>query len=418
MAALLTRTTATSAWSRWVAVLVAVVVGLLALAPGEAAGAEPRIRIEPILTGYERPLLVTHDGSASRTIFIVEQTGTIRRATFRDGTWRKRSTPFLDLRSIVNDPVPGQDERGLLGLAFDPGHARNGRLYVAYTSKPGRQDNGDLVVARYRRTSSRSADPSSGRPLLVVDQPLPNHNGGHLAFGPDGHLYAGLGDGGGAGDPGNNAQDPDSLLGKLLRISPRDPDGAGPLRYAIPADNPYVDAPGHDEIWSSGLRHPWRYSFDRKTGDLWIGDVGQASREEVDRSPADATGRNAGRGLDYGWDKCEGKLRFPDDGGPASGPCSHGTLPLYDYAHGNGRCSVTGGYVYRGPDARAWRGLYIAGDYCGRIFALDRKGRVVFSKVTPRLITSFGEDAAGRLFLTDLRGGVYRLRLEGTPPKP
>jgi glucose/arabinose dehydrogenase len=415
-AVLMPTRSASRAALRVLAVVVAAALVAIAVGPVTTAASTHDIRLQRILTGYQRPLLVTNDGSPGRSIFIVEQTGAIHRATFRNGAWRKQGT-FLDLRSLVNDPVPGQDERGLLGLAFDPRHAKNGRLYAAYTRAASGADDGDLVVARFRRMNRAAALPESRREILVVDQPYTNHNGGHVTFGPDGHLYLATGDGGGPGDPDETAQDLQSPLGKLLRIVPRDPDGPGPLTYTVPADNPYVGADGLDEIWASGLRHPWRFSFDRASGDLWVGDVGQERREEVDHAVAGPSGLGAGRGLDFGWDGCEGRLEYEDDEGDADDLCSHDTLPLYDYAHGKGRCSVTGGFVYRGPDAPAWRGLYVAGDYCGRIFALDRKGRVVFSRMSRQFISSFGEDAAGRLFLTDLAGNVYRLKLKGTPPR-
>jgi hypothetical protein len=373
------------------------------------SAAEPYVALRRVLTGYDRPLLVTHDGRPSRVIYIVEQTGRIKRATYRDGRYRKLGT-FLDLTRLVSDPERDGAERGLLGLAFDPGYARNGRFYVNYT----RRSDGASVVARFRRATNARADPDSRRVLLVVEQPYANHNGGHLAFGPDGRLYIGLGDGGSGGDPLDNAQSLNTRLGKILRIIPRDPDGGGPRRYAVPADNPFVGAPGIDDIWSLGLRNPWRFSFDRRTGDLWIGDVGQQRREEIDRAPADATGRNAGRGLDFGWDLCEGLRAYPK----TADPCGHGTLPLDDYPHGPGACSVTGGYVHRGPGARDWRGLYVGGDYCGRLFVAHRDDGIVLQRTTSRSISSFGEDEAGRIFLTDLNGGIYRVVFRGPPPAP
>ncbi len=181
----------------------------------------------------------------------------------------------------------------------------------------------------------------------------------------------------------------------------------------MPASNPLVGGPGRDEIWAWGLRNPWRFSFDRRSGDLWIGDVGQGEREEIDRARANARQRGAGKGRNYGWSRCEGSRRYPD----TSAACRIGTLPLYDYTHGNGRCSVTGGYVHRGPAAPGWRGLYVAGDYCGRLFVLDQNGRVRLSRTTSRNISSFGEDAAGRIYATDMATGtVAMLRLRGPRP--
>ncbi len=381
-----------------------------------AAGAASEVRLRTVLTGYDRPVLVTAFDGAGRTIFIVEQTGAIKRATFRDGAWRRLGT-FLDLGGIIRAPSPsGDNERGLLGLAFHPDYRTNGLFYVDYTRRGRGDRDGDTVVAEYRRSSAGRADPASARILMVIDQPYANHNGGHLAFGPDGYLYVGLGDGGGAGDPDENGQDRTSPLGKILRIDPRDPDGAGPARYAVPGSNPFVGRRGLDEIWAGGLRNPWRYSFDRLTGDLWIGDVGQYEREEVDRAPADAAGRNAGRGLDLGWDGCEGRLEYERSEGDPDRRCSTDTLPIHDYPHGPGSCAVTGGYVHRGPASPGWHGLYVAGDFCGRLFVLDAQGRQRLGAAVDARIISFGEDARGRLFATDLAGGVHLVRLIGSRP--
>jgi len=226
-------------------------------------------------------------------------------------------------------------------------------------------------------------------------------------------LYISTGDGGSAGDPGGRSQKLSTRLGKLLRIDPIDPDGAGPQRYRTPSGNPRVGRSGLNDLWAWGLRNPWRFSFDRANGNLWIGDVGQGAREEIDRARSNAAGTGAGKGRNYGWNRCEGKRRYPN----TSAACTFGTRPVHDYAHGAGRCSVTGGHVHRGPSARAWRGLYIAGDYCGRIFALDGAGKVRLTKNTNRRISSFGEDAAGRIFMTDVaNGGVYLVRMTGPRP--
>jgi hypothetical protein len=249
--------------------------------------------------------------------------------------------------------------------------------------------------------------------VLVIDQPYANHNGGQLLFGPDGYLYISSGDGGSGGDPHGNGQRLDTLLGKLLRIDPIDPDGAGPRRYRVPRSNPLVGRKGRDAIWAWGLRNPWRLSFDRVKGDLWIGDVGQLAVEEVDRSRANARGRNAGKGRNYGWNRCEGGRRYPD----TSLPCRFGTLPVHDYRHGDGRCSVTGGYVHRGPTATHWRGLYVAADYCGRLFVLGQNGGVRLARNPGLRISTFGEDHAGRIFAADLAGGtIYLARFSGPRP--
>ncbi len=397
---------------RAIGVLVATMLAVTALAaPASAASSE--VSLTRILGGYTRPVLVTYAPGGGRTIFIVEQTGTIKRATYANGTWRKLDT-FLDLRSRVNDPrLGGNGERGLLGLAFDPDYDSNGRFYVSYTRQASGSSNGDTVIREYRRARNGRANPSSGRTVMVIDQPAANHNGGHLAFGPDGLLYIGTGDGGGGGDPRGNGQKLSTRLGKLLRIDPVDPDGAGPRRYRTPPGNPRVGKSGLNDIWAWGLRNPWRFSFDRANGNLWIGDVGQGAREEVDRSRSNARGRAAGKGRNYGWNKCEGTRRYPNTGVA----CTFGTRPVHDYAHGAGRCSVTGGHVHRGPSAPRWRGLYIGGDFCGRLFVLDGSGRVKLSKTTSRRISSFGEDAAGRIFLTDLtNGSIYRVKLRGPRP--
>jgi glucose/arabinose dehydrogenase len=379
-------------------------------APVSAAGSD--VSLTRILGGYTRPVLVTYAPGGGRAIFIVEQTGMIKRATYVNGAWRKLGT-FLDLRAKVNDPRVAGSERGLLGLAFHPNYARNGRFYVNYTRAGSGGRNGDTVIAEYRRKTAARARPSSARVVMVIDQPASNHNGGHLAFGPDGLLYVGTGVGGGAGDPKRNGQRLSTRLGNLLRIDPIDPDGAGPRRYRTPGSNPRVGKSGNDDIWAWGLRNPWRFSFDRANGNLWIGDVGQNAREEVDRSRARAGGRNAGMGVNYGWNRCEGKRRYPN----TSAACRFGTRPVHDYAHGAGRCSVTGGYVHRGPGAIRWRGLYIGGDYCGRLFVLNAAGAVRLSKTTNRRISSFGEDAAGRIFMTDVgNGAIYRVNLNGPRP--
>ena len=355
------------------AMLVVAAVTSISGAPADAAASG--ITLRTILRGYDRPVHVATRPDARRDLFIVEQAGVIRRATSRGGRWRKRGV-FLDLRSVVLDPETNHFEQGLLGLAFHPDHARNRRLYVAYTRRGGPSSKGDLVIAEYRRTSARAADPASGRIVLVVDKGAPSHNGGSLVFGPDGLLYIGIGDGEFPGDPNEVAQDRRSLLGKILRIDPLDPDGSGPRRYRIPTGNPFVGRVGLDEIWSLGLRNPWGFSFDPRTGDLWIGDPGEARREEVDLVRAGDDGRQAGKGANFGWDDCEGTLEFEAGEGDADDLCGRHVLPVFDYAHASDACSVIGGRVHRGPGASAWHGLYVAGDHCGRLFALGPAGRL------------------------------------------
>ncbi len=397
--------------SRAIAVLIAVALMGTALAvPASAANSD--LKLTRILGGYSKPVLVTHSPRGGREIYVVEQTGKIHRATFSGGKWRKLGV-FLDLTSKVNDPGSSGAERGLLGLAFHPNYRKNGRFYVNYTRRGAGSKSGDTVIAEFRRASAAKANPRSGRVLMIINQPYSNHNGGHLAFGPDGMLYIGTGDGGSAGDPGNRSQRLSNRLGKLLRIDPIDPDGSGPRRYRTPSGNPRIGKGGLNDIWAWGLRNPWRFSFDRANGDLWIGDVGQSAREEIDRARSNRAGKAAGKGRNFGWNRCEGKRRYPNTGAV----CGFGTRPVFDYAHGAGRCSVTGGYVHRGPSAASWRGLYIGGDYCGRLFVLDGRGKVRLARNTDRRISSFGEDAAGRIFMTDLaNGNVYLVRMTGPRP--
>jgi glucose/arabinose dehydrogenase len=390
-----------------------VTIGLLALPATAVVAQQSRVQLVPILDGFTRPVAIAHAPGEGRTMYIAEQTGAIRRTTFQGGTWQDDGV-FLDLSSRVNDPrQSGNNERGLLGLAFHPNYERNGRFYVNYTRRGSGGANGDTVIAEYRRGSNGRADPATARTVLVINQPFANHNGGHLVFGPDEYLYIASGDGGSGGDPRGHAQRRDTLLGKILRIDPRDPDGSGPRRYRVPGSNPLVGRAGRDAIWAWGLRNPWRFSFDRRTGDLWIGDVGQLAIEEVDRSLVNRRGRNAGRGRNYGWNRCEGTRRYPN----TSRRCRSGTLPVYDYRHGTGRCSVTGGFVHRGPTAKPWRGLYVGADFCGRLFVLGRNGGVRLSQSPGLRISTFGEDFAGRIFAADLSGGdIYLLRFLGPRP--
>lgn len=333
-----------------------------------------------VSAGLSKPVFVTHANDGSGRLFVVEQDGKIR--IIQNGVLQ--SAPFLNLTSKVSKG----SERGLLGLAFHPNYLSNGKFYVNYTNLAG-----DTVVAEYVGTT--------GRTLLTIDQPYSNHNGGMLAFGPDGYLYIGMGDGGSAGDPQNRAQNLDSLLGKILRI---DIDNGAP--YAIPTGNPYkgpTPANRRDEIWALGLRNPWRFSFDSKTGDLWIADVGQERYEEINRSLAP----NAGRALNYGWKQVEGNTCYV-----AGCNKSLYAAPMAVYGHSQG-CSVTGGYVYRGLDYRGLVGGYLFGDYCsGRIWALKAHGPASQSPVqmadTNFAISSFGEGPDGKIYVTDLgRGDIW-----------
>lgn len=347
-----------------------------------------RISFSRVARNLSKPVFITHSGDNNGRLFIVEQGGRIK--VLRQGV--VRSTPFLNLSGKVSSG----SERGLLGLAFHPQYGLNGKFYVNYTN-----GGGDTIIAEYFRSSDANIANPTGRILLTIDQPYSNHNGGMLAFGPDGYLYIGMGDGGSSGDPQNRAQNVNSRLGKILRIDVADP--AGAQQYTIPPDNPYVGINGYDEIWSIGVRNPWRFSFDSRTGDLWIGDVGQDRYEEIDRSTAESGG---GRRLNYGWPSLEGTSCFK----PMSGCNKTGkTPPIAVYSHSLG-CSVTGGYVYRGLAYRGLVGGYLFGDFCsGRVWALRAHGPAAQSPVlmadTNIAISSFGEGPDGTIYVTDLGSG-------------
>jgi glucose/arabinose dehydrogenase len=353
------------------------------------------LQLETVAGGFDTPVFVTQPPGDSERLFVVEKPGRIRIIEAGEVL----DQPFLDVADLID---AGSSEQGLLGLAFHPDYGSNGRFFIYYTAA----ESGDNTVAEYRVSEDPMvAAPGSGRVLLAVADFAGNHNGGMLAFGPDGYLYAALGDGGGGGDPEGNGQRLDALLGKILRIDIDGEDSLGSGRpYAIPPGNPFAD--GEDgaqpEIWAYGLRNPWRFSFDRATGDLWIADVGQGSREEVNLEPL-----GTGGGRNYGWNRYEGTECFNDEGG-----CGRRGLemPVYDYGHELG-CSVTGGYVYRGFLSPALDGLYIFGDYCsGIIWGLDQRPngrwRATELLASGALITSFGEDNAGELYLADASAGV------------
>jgi glucose/arabinose dehydrogenase len=356
-----------------------------------------RLELDVVVGGLEAPLLVANAGDGSGRLFVVEQVGRVR--VIEDG--RLRPTPFLD----ISDRIVSGGEQGLLGLAFHPRFASNGRFFVNYTDL-----RGDTVVAEYAVSAEDPdrADPDSERVLLAFDQPFANHNGGNLVFGPDGYLWIGTGDGGSAGDPMGNGQNLDTLLGKMLRI---DVDHrSDDLPYAIPPGNPLVDeGDARPEIWAYGLRNPWRFSFDRETGDLWIGDVGQGSYEEVDHVSSDEAG------LDFGWNVMEGRECFQSlTGCDESGI----TQPVAVYGHSEG-CSVTGGFVYRGTRWRALRGAYLFADYCsGTIWGLDASAEGAEPSelvTTGRAIGSFGQDEAGELYVADLFSGEVLRILAPSP---
>jgi glucose/arabinose dehydrogenase len=291
----------------------------------------------------------------------------------------------------------------LLSVAFPPGYSDGGRFYVNYTDSAG-----NTIVARYRLSDDPDvADASSEEIIVAVDQPYSNHNGGQLAFGPiDGFLYIGLGDGGRAGDPENRAQNPQTLLGKLLRI---DVETGNPQEYTVPADNPYALTPGYrPEIWALGLRNPWRFSFDLATGDLFIGDVGQGQYEEIDYQPASSAG-----GENYGWRIMEGTHCFNPQDCASSGL----TLPVMEYEHTQGNCSVTGGHVSRGAAHPGLTGVYFYADYCtGRVWGLRRLGSAWENRLlydAPFRISSFGVDEASNLWVAryddGAEGAIYRI---------
>jgi glucose/arabinose dehydrogenase len=368
-------------WNRWIIAGLGALGLLLAYSGGQAAA--PAVALRPVATDLTQPVHVTHAGDGSGRLFIVEQPGLIR--VVRDG--RLLAAPFLDLRRRV---VSG-GELGLLSVAFHPRYASTGRVFVNYTTEEGGLRT---VVAEYRAERGSDRATPDERVVLEVAQPFRNHNGGLNLFGPDGMLYIGTGDGGSGGDPLNSGQRLDTWLGKLLRVNV---DGNAP--YRVPTDNPFVGRPGaRPEIWAYGLRNPWRFSFDRATGRLFLADVGQNALEEIDLIV---------RGGNYGWNIMEGTRCFR----PPSGCETAGLqLPIAEYGRADG-CSVTGGHVYRGTRVRELAGRYLYGDYCsGRIWTLTESGGRWTSSLlleTSMRISSFGEDEAGELYVVDHGGGVY-----------
>jgi glucose/arabinose dehydrogenase len=378
--------------TRWWPLLIA-----LCLLP---APARAEIALQTVITGLASPVRVVAPEGDER-LFVVQRGGLIR-VFDQDGTDRGI---FLDLtaKTVVSN------ERGLLGLAFAPDYATSGTFYVSYTdASPTFETQSEIW--RYRVSANPDvADPASGELVLDLFQPASNHNGGHVEFGPDGMLYIGFGDGGGAGDGSNNAQNPALLLGKMVRL-----DVSGPGPGVAPADNPFVGQAPLDEIWAIGLRNPWCFSFDRLTGDLYIADVGQALREEIHIQPAASTG-----GENYGWRLMEGSLCYnpPTD-------CNDGslTLPVHEYAHAAGNCSISGGYVYRGEKIPAEQGAYFFADFCSnRIWTLRWTEAGGLASVTDRTaelttgislsgVSSFGQDGIGELYVIENLGGrIHRI---------
>ncbi|MFH1279216.1 MAG: PQQ-dependent sugar dehydrogenase [Candidatus Eisenbacteria bacterium] len=377
--------------------VVPVLFGLL-LAP--AAHAE--VTTELVATDLAWPVFATAPEGDDR-LFIVEQRGVVR--VWKEGALL--AEPFLDIDSLVAG-VSQFSERGLLGLAFDPAYDSTGHFFVNYTNNAG-----TTIVARYtvQGTDPDKADHSSAEIVLTQSQPFSNHNGGMLAFGSDGYLYIGFGDGGAGGDPNEVAQNLLEWLGKILRID------VGSLPYSTPPDNPFFGNPNaRDEIWALGVRNPWRFGFDRATGDLWIADVGQGSYEEIDFQPASSPG-----GENYGWDNMEGFHCYEP---PVDCGADTLVLPIHEYDHSAGNCSVTGGYRYRGSLAPELAGLYLFGDYCSnRIWAMEWAGDsvVAITSLTAELnsdgqvsgLSAFGEDGSGELYMvsrgTGLNGKVFRI---------
>lgn len=345
------------------------------------------------MSGVANPTDIQNAGDGSGRLFLVQQRGTVR--IFRDGALLQQ--PFLDIQS---KSLPG-GERGLLGLAFPPGFAQKQRFYVNYTDLKG-----NTVIALYRVSSNPDiADVASETILMTITQPFENHNGGQVRFGSDGYLYIGMGDGGSGGDPMGNGQNLNTLLAKMLRIDVE----AEPGSVRIPPNNPFVNRAGaRPEIWAYGLRNPWRFSFDRPTGNLWIADVGQDAFEEIDFQPGASSG-----GENYGWNRMEG-LHCYTPGCSMTGL----TLPVAEYSHSEG-CSVTGGFVYRGNLSPGLRSLYIYGDYCsGRIWGLERRGTVWVNRqllMSGLTIRTFGEDEAGEIYVGSENGAIYRLEGSTAP---
>ncbi len=375
-----------------VALTLIATLGVL-LAPLSTSAATFSMSLARRATGLAAPTQVTNAGDGTNRLFIVERRGTVR-------VWAAGalvSGYFMDLRTIVADG----GERGLLSIAFHPDFQTNRTLFAYYTN-----NGGDIVVARFQTNTARTrVIATSRRNILHIEHSAySNHNGGSMVFGPDGYLYLGTGDGGGSGDPQNNALNKTRLLGKILRID-IDGTGDGPWgRYKAPSTNPFFGAtPGAAEVWAYGLRNPWRISFDRATGRLFIADVGQGRYEEIDREPPGFAG-----GRNYGWDAMEGNACYTASKCPLAGD----TLPVLVYSHAGGNCSITGGYVYRGSSYPNMVGQYVFADFCsGRIWTMPSAGSGKVQRAdTAVRITSFGESERGELFAVSIDGRLFRVR--------
>jgi len=374
---------------------VALTVFASGVTPAAAELSTVKLRLIKKWSGLTRPVYFTAARGDSGRAFVVEKAGRIR--VIRNG--KLLSRPYLDISSKVSTGY----EQGLLGLAFAPDFKRSGRFYIDYTDTAG-----DTVVMRYYTPNPNSDRPTfKSRVILKIDQPYATHNGGCLQFGPDGYLYIGSGDGGNAGDPENRAQNTGVLLGKILRIDTGDTGSSNrPTTYSVPGSNPFVGTPGYrGEIWSLGLRNPWRFSFDRSAGHLWIGDVGQDGWEEIDFAPKGVGGQN------YGWKVLEGKHAYPP-GSTLPTDTTPYTAPLTEVAHPTFE-SVTGGYVYRGRLYPKLRGVYLYADFItGKIWGMRRIPSVSTRQLadTSLMVSSFGESASGELYLCDYKNGaIYRV---------
>ncbi|NNK99927.1 MAG: glucose dehydrogenase [Xanthomonadales bacterium] len=366
------------------------------------------LSLEEFASGLSQPVGIKHAGDTSGRVFILEQSGLIK--VVKNGV--VNATPFLDLTGVIDN---ASNEQGLLGLAFHPDYVNNGYFYVNYTRDPGPGD--DLTTIGRYQVSAGNPDVANTTEtkILEIPQDAGNHNGGDIHFGPDGFLYIGMGDGGGSNDQFGHAQDILSLKGKMLRIDVNGSPVAGDVlcgqvqNYGIPPSNPFADVAGCDEIWSYGLRNPWRFSFDRQTGEIYIGDVGQNTWEEINLEPAATGGRN------YGWSCREGQHDFAS-GNDCTGVSP--TDPIIEYSH-SPHCSVTGGYVYRGPGSM-FNGYYFYGDYCSDVVWLASEGESGWTSTewplaapTLNSISSFGEDEEGKLYIADRNDGrVYMVTVE------
>ena len=380
-------------------------------------GQSPSLSSIEIADGFKKPLFITSYPTDSNLLYVVEQAGRI--IVIENGEKLKR--PFLDIKKQVVNPSRPGDERGLLGFAFHPNHTKNGKFYINYMN-----NDGYTVVSEFTVKNKQRANHSSERILFDLKQPFSNHNGGHMAFGPDGYLYISIGDGGKSGDPNNAGQDLNTIFGKVIRID------VNQTPYGIPKSNPYYGQENkRGEIWAWGLRNVWRFSFDRENGDIFYGDVGQNKWEEINYEPAKSKG-----GVNYGWRIMEARHCYnPEDNCNESGL----TQPILEYPNDANYmrtltgmdqpdvdgCSVTGGYVYRGKKIKGLQGTYLFGDYCsGNVwsFKVENGKAVEFQNRTEEInlaegeftnyISSFGEDADGELYIIDYNGGVYKIIIQ------